>query len=213
MQHLTNNTIVPTLPDHRPQGIHNFFLPCQLRFINDPSRKRIVEKSRQVGISLTAAYDLVNKPSPPGSSSDAWVSSRDGFQPQLFGQDSANWARLCLLPSALRKYPKYALLFAIVRYYALLFDIMQKNFPGVPAFMSPAAFPFAFFASRCGSVHLCQSASICGFPQPSLSAIASAAAEAFSLSFACLDRRTCSTLAQRRGHPAVRPFNFNDQRR
>jgi phage FluMu gp28-like protein len=94
MQHLTNNTIVPTLPDHRPQGIHNFFLPYQLRFINDPSRKRIVEKSRQVGISLTAAYDLVRKTSPAGNSSDAWVSSRDGFQAQLFGQDCANWARL-----------------------------------------------------------------------------------------------------------------------
>jgi hypothetical protein len=78
MQHLTNNTFVPTLPDHRPQGIHNFFLPCQLRFISDPSRKRIVEKSRQIGISLTAAYDLVRKTSPAGSSSDAWVSSRDG---------------------------------------------------------------------------------------------------------------------------------------
>ena len=54
MQHLSNNTFVPTLPDRRPQGIHNFFLPCQLRFINDPSRKRIVEKPRQIGIALTA---------------------------------------------------------------------------------------------------------------------------------------------------------------
>jgi hypothetical protein len=38
---------------------------------------------------------------------------------------------------------------------------------GVHAFMSPAAFPFAFFAFLCGSVHLCQSASICGSPPPS----------------------------------------------
>jgi hypothetical protein len=46
MQHLTNNTFVPTLPDPGLQGFHNFFLPCQLRFINDLSRKRIVEKPR-----------------------------------------------------------------------------------------------------------------------------------------------------------------------
>jgi phage FluMu gp28-like protein len=45
-----------------------------LRFINDPSRKRIVEKARQVGISLTAPYDLVRKPSPARSSCNTWVS-------------------------------------------------------------------------------------------------------------------------------------------
>jgi hypothetical protein len=93
MQHLTNNTFVPTLPDPGLQGIHNFFLPCQLRFINDPSRKRIAEKSRQTGISLNVPYDLVRKTSPPGSSSDAWVSSHDGSHAQPRGQDCAYWAR------------------------------------------------------------------------------------------------------------------------
>jgi hypothetical protein len=54
MQHPTNDTITTDLPDPGRQGFHNFFLPCQLRFINDPSRNRIVEKPRQIGIALTA---------------------------------------------------------------------------------------------------------------------------------------------------------------
>jgi hypothetical protein len=83
MQHPTNHTITTNLPDHGPQGIHNFRRPCQLRFINDPSRKRIVEESRQIGLSLNTAYDLLSKPSPARSSCNTCVSSRHGFQAQL----------------------------------------------------------------------------------------------------------------------------------
>ena len=78
MQHPTNNTFVPTLPDHRPQAIHNFFLPYQLRFIDDPSRKRIVRKSRQIGVSHNAAYDLLHEASRAANPSDARLSSREG---------------------------------------------------------------------------------------------------------------------------------------
>jgi len=60
MQHPSNDTITTNLPDPGLQGFHNFLRPCQLRFINDPSRKRIVEQSRQIGISLNVAYDLVH---------------------------------------------------------------------------------------------------------------------------------------------------------
>jgi phage FluMu gp28-like protein len=59
MQHRSNNTFVPTLPDRRPQGIHNFFLPYELRFINGSSHRGAIEKPRQIGVTLTAAYDLV----------------------------------------------------------------------------------------------------------------------------------------------------------
>jgi hypothetical protein len=38
-----------------------FFLPYQARWITDPSRKRLMVKSRQIGISLSTAYDLVLK--------------------------------------------------------------------------------------------------------------------------------------------------------
>jgi hypothetical protein len=78
MQHPTNKTITTNLPDHRPQGIHNFFLPDQLRFIHDPSRERIVRKSRQIGVSHNAAYDLVDEASRAANPSAARVSSREG---------------------------------------------------------------------------------------------------------------------------------------
>jgi phage FluMu gp28-like protein len=38
-----------------------FFLPYQARWITDPSRKQFMVKSRQIGISLATAYDLVRK--------------------------------------------------------------------------------------------------------------------------------------------------------
>jgi phage FluMu gp28-like protein len=53
-----------------------------------------MEKSRQIGISLCAAYDLVRKTSAAGNQYDAWVSSSDELQAELFGMDCAHWARL-----------------------------------------------------------------------------------------------------------------------
>ena len=71
-----------------------FFLPYQARWIKDPSRKRLMEKSRQIGISLCTAHDLVWKTCPAGNQYDAWVSSSDELQAELFGMDCAHWARL-----------------------------------------------------------------------------------------------------------------------
>ena len=75
-------------------AVAEFFLPYQVRWIKDGSRKRLMEKSRQIGMSLTAAYDLVRKTSSEHNLYDAWVTSRDELQAQLFGQDCANWARI-----------------------------------------------------------------------------------------------------------------------
>lgn len=72
----------------------HFFLPYQARWIKDPSRKRLMEKSRQIGISLCTAFDLVWKTCPAGNQYDAWVSSSDELQAELFGMDCAHWARL-----------------------------------------------------------------------------------------------------------------------
>jgi hypothetical protein len=77
MQHPTNKTITTNLPDLGLQGFHNFFLPYQLRFINDPSRERIVRKSRQFGVSDNGAYDLVHEASRAVNHSDARLSSRE----------------------------------------------------------------------------------------------------------------------------------------
>jgi len=69
-----------------------FFLPYQLRWIQDPSRKRLIEKSRQIGITLATAFDLVARTGVKNSRSDAWVTSRDELQARLFAADCARWA-------------------------------------------------------------------------------------------------------------------------
>jgi phage FluMu gp28-like protein len=78
--------------------MHPFFLPYQTRWIRDPSRKRLIEKSRQIGITLATAYDLVVKTGERTSRSDAWVSSRDDLQAQLFAADCARWAQTLHAP-------------------------------------------------------------------------------------------------------------------
>ncbi len=72
----------------------NYFLPYQAKWIEDRGRRRLMEKSRQIGISLCTAYDLVKKTGGKGHAYDAWVSSRDDLQARLFGNDCAQWARL-----------------------------------------------------------------------------------------------------------------------
>ena len=80
--------------------MERYFLPYQVRWIQDRVGKRIMEKSRQIGISLCTAFDLVRKTSAAGNQYDAWVSSSDELQAELFGMDCAHWARLG--PQALR---------------------------------------------------------------------------------------------------------------
>jgi phage FluMu gp28-like protein len=74
--------------------MENYFLPYQARWLQDGSPKRLMEKSRQIGMSLCAAYDLVRKTSMAGNQYDAWVSSSDELQAELFGMDCARWARI-----------------------------------------------------------------------------------------------------------------------
>jgi phage FluMu gp28-like protein len=81
----------------RPAGglrMEKYFLPYQVRWIEDRSPKRIMEKSRQVGMTFCSAYDLVRKTSFVRNPFDAWVSSSDELQAELFGMDCATWARL-----------------------------------------------------------------------------------------------------------------------
>src|SRR5271165_5153776 len=75
-----------------------FFLPYQKRWIQDKSRKRLMEKSRQIGITLATAYDVVMKTSEEENKQDTWVTSRDELQAELFGQDCANWSRILRQP-------------------------------------------------------------------------------------------------------------------
>src|SRR4051812_23570701 len=71
-----------------------FFLPYQLRWLADRSPLKIIEKSRQIGITFTDAYDSVKKVLPPAARLDVWISSRDEAQAKLYVEDCARWAAI-----------------------------------------------------------------------------------------------------------------------
>jgi phage FluMu gp28-like protein len=68
------------------------FLPFQARWIEDDSRLKLMEKSRQIGISWATAYAAVSRTALVGARFDQWVSSRDDIQAQLFLEDCKFWA-------------------------------------------------------------------------------------------------------------------------
>jgi phage FluMu gp28-like protein len=71
-----------------------FFLPYQQRWIRDNSRLKLMEKSRQIGVSFSTAYRAVATTAAQANTFDTWVSSRDDLQAQLFGKDCEAWARI-----------------------------------------------------------------------------------------------------------------------
>lgn len=70
----------------------DFFLPYQKRWILDKSRIKIMEKSRQIGMSWTCAYTLVRDHCLASQKLDSWVSSRDEMQAKLFIDDCKKFA-------------------------------------------------------------------------------------------------------------------------
>ncbi|MBO7521388.1 MAG: terminase family protein [Opitutales bacterium] len=71
----------------------DFFLPYQKKWILDKSKIKIMEKSRQIGMSWTAAYSLVREHSLLSCRLDSWVSSRDELQAKLFIADCKKFAQ------------------------------------------------------------------------------------------------------------------------
>ncbi len=69
-----------------------FFLPYQARWIADESRLKLMEKSRQIGISWSTAYALTRRKALEDARLDAWVSSRDDIQARLFLEDCKSFA-------------------------------------------------------------------------------------------------------------------------
>ncbi|MEM8549256.1 MAG: terminase family protein [Verrucomicrobiota bacterium] len=69
-----------------------FFLPYQQRWIADQSRLKLMEKSRQIGMSWTAAYRLVREQAQSTNRLDGWISSRDEAQAKLFLEDAKAFA-------------------------------------------------------------------------------------------------------------------------
>lgn len=68
------------------------FLPFQARWIKDTSRLKLMEKSRQIGISWSTAYGSDERAAAQGARFDEWVSSRDDIQARLFIEDCKLWA-------------------------------------------------------------------------------------------------------------------------
>ena len=75
-----NARIVPPKPGA-------LFLPFQQRWVADKSRLKLMEKSRQIGISWATAYSAAERTAAASNRWDQWVSSRDDLQARLFIED------------------------------------------------------------------------------------------------------------------------------
>lgn len=73
-------------------------LPYQARWVNDNSRLKIAEKSRQIGWTWATGYGLTKRKSlaldAVLSKTDAWISSRDDIQARLFLEDCKSFAAI-----------------------------------------------------------------------------------------------------------------------
>lgn len=83
-----------------PADRQAIFLTPQSKWINDRSRLKLAEKSRQIGWSWTSAYACVRRTAAKGAKFDQWVSSRDEMQARLFIDDCKLWADILNLGAA-----------------------------------------------------------------------------------------------------------------
>ena len=72
----------------------SLLLAYQRRWVLDPARIKVMEKSRQIGISWASAYSLVRRKALAGARLDGWVSSRDEIQARLFLDDCRHFASI-----------------------------------------------------------------------------------------------------------------------
>jgi len=70
------------------------FLAFQESWIKDDSRLKLMEKSRQIGVSWSTAYKAAERTAMISAKNDQWVSSRDDLQARLFIEDCKMWAKL-----------------------------------------------------------------------------------------------------------------------
>lgn len=75
-----------------PANREAIFLPYQGRWITDPSRLKLMQKSRQIGLSWSTAYAADERTASEDARVDQWVSSRDDLQARLFLEDCKMWA-------------------------------------------------------------------------------------------------------------------------
>ncbi len=77
--------VIPANPDA-------ILLDYQAKWVEDRSRLKLAEKSRQIGWTWATAYGLVSRVALIAARFDQWVSSRDEVQAQLFLEDCKLWA-------------------------------------------------------------------------------------------------------------------------
>jgi len=77
-----------------PPNPKALFLPYQERWIKDTSRLKLIEKSRQIGLSWSTAYPTVERTAKAGARWDQWISSRDEIMARLFLEDCKMWAQV-----------------------------------------------------------------------------------------------------------------------
>ncbi len=75
-----------------PANSDAIFLPFQSAWVKDDARLKLMEKSRQIGLSWSTAYACVERTAAQGARNDQWVSSRDDLQARLFIEDCKMWA-------------------------------------------------------------------------------------------------------------------------
>lgn len=75
-----------------PLNPEAIFLPFQAAWVKDDARLKLMEKSRQIGLSWSTAYACVERTAAQGARQDQWVSSRDDLQARLFIEDCKMWA-------------------------------------------------------------------------------------------------------------------------
>lgn len=79
--------VIPANPDA-------IFLPFQSAWIQDQSRLKLMEKTRQIGVSWSTAYGADERAAAQHARFDEWVSSRDDIQARLFIEDCKMWASI-----------------------------------------------------------------------------------------------------------------------
>jgi phage FluMu gp28-like protein len=77
-----------------PSEPKRVFLPYQQAWIDDQSRLKIMQKSRQIGLSWASAYACCERTAPRENKNDQWVSSRDDIQARLFLEDCKRFASM-----------------------------------------------------------------------------------------------------------------------
>lgn len=76
----------------KPKNVDGIFLPYQSAWIQDTSRLKLSEKSRQIGFTWATAFAALERTAEQGARHDQWVSSRDDLQARLFIEDCKMWA-------------------------------------------------------------------------------------------------------------------------